>query len=183
VKKTRRIVVTGPESTGKTVLATGLAARLDAPVVFEAARLYAEARAREGRTLTISDAEPVAKLAIDQEQRALAAAPPLVVLDTDLISTVVYVRHYYGSCPAWIETEARERRAELYLLCDIDLPWIADGVRDRPDDRRELYGLFWNTLVEFGCTVVPIAGTGALRLDAALAAVDDCLFGLKKAPD
>ena len=124
--KTRRIVVCGPESTGKSVLAAALAMRLDAPLLPEASRAYGEQRAREGRTLTIADVDPIARLTIDQEDEGHAGAPALVVLDTDLISTVVYARHYYGSCPSWIETEARARRGDLYLLCDIDVPWMAD---------------------------------------------------------
>jgi NadR type nicotinamide-nucleotide adenylyltransferase len=181
MKRTRRIVVTGPESTGKTALAAELAARCDTPLIAEAARSYAGQAGLEGRALTSADVEPIARLAIEQQERALSTAPPLVVFDTDLISTVVYARHYYGACPIWIEVEARERRGDLYLLCDVDLPWIADGVRDRPEGRRELYGLFRDALIEFGCTVAPIDGTGAARLDAALAAVDESMFGVKKA--
>ncbi|MBI1810179.1 MAG: ATP-binding protein, partial [Gemmatimonadetes bacterium] len=133
---TRRLVVTGPESTGKTTLAGALAAQFGAPCLPEAARGYAEARRAEGRALTADDAEPIARAAIAAEDAALAAAPPLLVLDTDLVSTVVYTRHYYGGAPAWMEDEARGRRGHLYLLCDVDLPWTPDGVRDRPVARR-----------------------------------------------
>ncbi len=52
---------------------------------------------------------------------------PLVVLDTDLVSTMVYSRHYYGDCPEWIEREARERLGDLYLLHHVDVDWVADG--------------------------------------------------------
>lgn len=168
---TRRLVVTGPESTGKTTLATALGAHFGVPQVGETARHYAEARLAEGRALTAGDAEPIARAAIEAEDALLAASPAMLVLDTDLISTVLYARHYYGSSPAWMEEAARARRGDLYLLCDIDLPWFPDGVRDRPEQRDAMHALFRATLREFGCFVAPVGGSGGARLDAALRAV------------
>ena len=164
---TIRIVLTGPECAGKTTLASALARRFRAPWLPEASRLYADEVRRE---LTEGDADPIARRAMLAEDAALALDPPLLVLDTDLISTVVYVRHYYGPCPAWIEDAARERRGDLYLHCAPDLPWTADGVRDRPAQRRELSALFESALLEFGCTTADVSGTGAARERAALSA-------------
>lgn len=168
---TRRIVVTGPESTGKTTLAAALAARFGAPMLAEASRAYAEARLAEGRGLTAEDAAPIARAAIAAEDAALAAVPGLVVLDTDLVSTVLYTRHYYGPAPAWMEAEARARRGDLYLLCDVDLPWAADGVRDRPAHRPAMHALFIETLHEFGCRVALVGGVGTARHERALRAI------------
>jgi NadR type nicotinamide-nucleotide adenylyltransferase len=168
---TRRLVVTGPESTGKTTLATALAARFSAPLLREASRAYAEARLAGGHALTRHDAEPIARATLAAEDAALAAAPALVVLDTDLVSTVVYTRHYYGPAAAWVEAAARTRRGDLYLLCDVDLPWMSDGVRDRPEGRRAMHALFAETLREFGCVVAEVGGTGPARIDAAVRAV------------
>lgn len=170
---TRRIVVTGPESTGKTTLATAVALRLGAPMLAEAARAYAEARLAEGRGLTAEDAEPIARAAIAAEDAVFAASPGLVVLDTDLVSTVLYTRHYYGPAPSWMEAEARARRGDLYLLCDVDLPWAADGVRDRPTNRPAMHALFVATLREFGCTVALVDGRGTERIERALRAIAD----------
>jgi len=164
---TTRIVLTGPESTGKTTLAKALARHFRSPWQPEMARLYADEVKRE---LTAADAAVIATRAIAAEDATLTSAPPLLVLDTDLISTVVYVRHYYGPCPAWIETAARERRGDLYLLCAPDLPWTADGVRDRPARREELHALFEGAMREFDCTVIDVSGTGIARERAALSA-------------
>ncbi len=168
---TRRIVVTGPESTGKTTLSLMLAERLGVPCLPEAARAAAEEKLRRGAMLDASDVEPIARRTIAADDAALRTAPPVLVLDTDLLSTVVYARHYYGSCPAWIETEARARRGALYLLCAADIPWTADGVRDRPTNRDDLYEHFRRTLDEFEVPVVRIAGSGASREAAAMAAI------------
>lgn len=164
---TRRIVLTGPESTGKTTLAAALAHRFGAPWLPEASRGFAEEVKRE---LTAADVESIATRAIRAEDAALAEYPPLLVLDTDLISTVVYARHYYGACPAWIEAAARARRGDLYLLCAPDLPWKADGVRDRPAHRAQLFALFQDALREFACAGAGVSGTGPARERAALAA-------------
>lgn len=131
---TQRIVLTGPEATGKTTLAAALARRLGAPWLPEASRAYAEEVKRE---LVAADVESIATRTMRAEDAALATHPPLLVLDTDLISTVVYARHYYGGSPGWVEDAARARRGDLYLLCAPDLPWTADGVRDRPANREE----------------------------------------------
>lgn len=164
---TRRIVLTGPESTGKTTLASALARRFRSPWLPETSRLYAEEVKRD---LTATDAALIAQRAIDAEDAALEPDPPLLLLDTDLISTVVYVRHYYGPCPAWIEAAARARRGDLYLLCAPDLPWNADGVRDRPARRQEMFGLFEAALQEFGCVSADVSGLGTARERAALSA-------------
>jgi nicotinamide riboside kinase len=94
------------------------------------------------------------------------------VLDTDLVSTTVYARHYYGSCPAWIDQAARERLGDLYLLCDIDVPWVADDARDRPRERAHMHGLFVAALEALGARYVTIRGSWAERRQAAIAAVD-----------
>lgn len=170
---TWRVVVTGPECTGKTTLARAIASRLDAPWVPEAARAYAEAR---GGVLSAADIEPIATTTRDALRRATADGPAVLVADTDLVSTVVYARAYYGSCPDWVEEECRVQLGDLYLLCDTELPWVADGVRDRPaaSDRAAMHDAFAGTLRAFGARVVPVTGVGAARtalaMDAVLAA-------------
>lgn len=162
-----RIVLTGPESTGKTTLARALAAELGAPCVPEASRLLAEAMAPA--PLTADTVEPIARLAMRMGDEILAHRPGVVVFDTDLVSTIVYARHYYGSCPAWIVDEAVRRRAERYLLCLPDLPWVADGVRDRPAEREALLAMFRGVLAEIGADAAEMRGVGEARLSAARA--------------
>ena len=174
---TVRVVLTGPECTGKTTLAAALARRNGAPWLPEAARAYAGARANEGRGLTAADVEPIARQAIAADDRALAARPPLLVLDTDLLSTVAYARHYYGASSSWLDGEARARKAALYLLCAPDIPWAPDGVRDRPDNRPEMFTIFEQVLTEFGADIVVIRGAGPARLVSAAQTVDSLFRG------
>lgn len=156
-----RVVVTGSESTGKTTLAAMLAADFAAPWSPEEARRYVE---RVARALAAEDVEPIARGQLAGEECAVAAASALAIHDTDLVSTMVYARHYYGACPAWIEQAARQRRADLYLLCHPDVPWIADGLQhDRGFLREEMHALFVAALAEVGALVVHIRGDWAAR--------------------
>lgn len=167
-----RIVLTGPECSGKTTLAAALADRFGAPWVPEAARRYAES---SSGPLSAATVEPIARLSMELQDAALRAAPPLLFLDTDLVSTVVYARHYYGACPAWIEAEARARRADLYLLGAPDLPWTPDGIRDRPMMREELFAAFAAALQEIGARVEVLRGEGSARTVRAVGAVETLL--------
>lgn len=155
-----RICLIGPESTGKTELAKRLARELGVEWAAEYAREYAEARTNQ---LTADDVEPIARGQIALMQRAECA-----ILDTDLISTVVYARHYYGACPSWIEDEARARRADLYLLLDTDVAWQPDIARDSGGDAREdLFDAFRCALDEFDTRWEIVSGDWEERYERA----------------
>lgn len=161
-----RVCLIGPECTGKTQLAQRAARELGATWVPEYAREYAE---RRGCVLTAADVEPIARGEIGNLDRA--AGERIAVLDTDLLSTVVYARHYYGHCPEWIEGEARARRADLYLLLDTDIAWEPDPVRDSGGDAREdLFDAFRAALDEFETRWQIVSGDFEARY-AALTAI------------
>ena len=164
---TRRLCFTGPESTGKTTLAHRLAAHLGVECVPEASRLYAE---RVGRELTVSDVEPIAceeiALVDAATERAARNGAQALVLDTDLVSTIVYAERYYGYESAWLDAAARTRLADLYFLCDIDTPWVPDGIRDRPGDRVGMRDAFVRHLERLGATVVRLTGDWDARWEA-----------------
>jgi NadR type nicotinamide-nucleotide adenylyltransferase len=164
-----RICLTGPESTGKTKLAEELGRHYGVEVVPEHARDYALAC---GHALTFDDCEPIAR----GELANLDRAPERAIFDTDLISTVVYSRHYYGRCPEWIVEEARRRRADLYLLMDTDIEWHSDGVRDPGEDAREdLFDAFRAAMDEFDVRFVIVSGEWEERVARAVDAVEEKL--------
>ena len=172
----KRVVVTGSECTGKTTLAGDLARQFGTVCVAEYAREYLDRKvATTGLPLDERDVEPIARGQIAAEDRGAATAKGLLVLDTDLVSTTVYARHYYGACPAWIDQAARDGRGDLYLLCDIDVPWVADSVRDRPHHREHIHALFVEALNTLGAPYVLIRGLWAARLTTAVAAVSEVL--------
>lgn len=166
------IVVTGSESTGKTTLARDLAHRFGTVWVPEFSRTYCDEKAATtGWPLDEGDVEPIARGQIAAEDAGLEQARRLLVLDTDLMSTTVYAHHYYGSCPPWIEQAARDRRGDLYLLCDIDVPWVAAPQRDRPHLREHMHRLFVDALDALGARYVIIRGSWVERREAAIASV------------
>lgn len=167
-----RVVVTGSESTGKTTLAAELADHFDADLVPEFVRGYAE---RKQGPIDFSDHGPIARGQIALEDEHIARGNRLLVQDTDLLSTVVYCDHYFGRCPDWIRSTARERAPAVYLLCEIDVPWIADGVRDRGDRRDEMQELFRAAVAASGVPFVVISGERAARLGTAVAAIEPLL--------
>jgi NadR type nicotinamide-nucleotide adenylyltransferase len=171
-----RIVLTGSESVGKTTMAAQLAAHFGALMVPEFVRDYA---ATLGRALDFRDHGPIAKgqmaLEDDAIARARARGDRLLIHDTDLVSTVVYCHHYFGRCPAFIEDAAVERQATHYLLLDIDVPWVADGVRDREDRRAEVQALFVATLTRFGLPFTTIYGDWTSRSARAVDRVSELL--------
>ena len=165
-----RICLIGPESTGKSELAQRLATHFKAPWVPEFAREYAELSENQ---LTADDVDPIAfgQIAAMVAGRG-SQASGLLILDTDLISTVVYARHYYKQVPDWVVDEARTRRADLYLMMDIDVPWIADVARDTPGEaRQDLFDAFRMALDEFGCRWVIISGDWEQRFRSAIAEI------------
>ncbi len=165
-----RIVVTGSECTGKTTLAAALAAHYDTVWVPEYVRQFVEEKQGPPQ---FTDVECIARGQINLEHRLATRASRLLVLDTDLLSTVVYSRHYFDDCPLWIEEELRQRVGDLYLLAGIDVPWVADGQqRDRGDRREEMHGLFRHALQDFEFPFVEIWGGEAERLRNAIAAID-----------
>lgn len=140
-------MLTGSESVGKTTLAAELGAHFAAPIVPEFVRGYAQ---RLARPIVYDDLLHIAReqVALENEQLAVArdTGRPLVVHDTDPLSTLAYAQHYFGGAPDALEQLVRARRPDHYLLLDIDVPWVADGIRDRGDRREEMQALFVQTL-------------------------------------
>jgi NadR type nicotinamide-nucleotide adenylyltransferase len=161
-----RVCLTGAESTGKTELAKALARHFSAVLVPEYSREYSLARQN---VLSYSDVGPIAHGQIEREDAAVGS---LLILDTDLLSTVVYSRHHFGAVPQWVQTKAGKRLADLYLLLDIDVPWIWDPVRDSGETRKELHDDFRSALEEFGARYEMVSGTWEERLRKSIDAID-----------
>ena len=177
-----RLVMTGPESTGKTALAKALAEHLDGVLVEEYLRDYFDIHGE----LTLEDALPIAQgqwVAEERGAETARAENKLLICDTDLISSLVYNSSYYASelnTPLWALWEQwsgrhkKRLRSEqftprLYVLCAIDWPWVDDGQRDAPDDRDYFLHCFEDELKAQGCDYITVSGELDERVSAVLA--------------
>jgi NadR type nicotinamide-nucleotide adenylyltransferase len=167
-----RVVLTGSESTGKSVLARQLADYYDAELTPEFVRDFAK---NKGAAVEFSDTDEIARGQIALEDERANSARRLLVQDTDLLSTAVYSAHYFGRCVDWIEESARARRPDLYLLLEIDVPWVRDDVRDRETRREEMQQMFRNAVAESGAPFIVIKGDWGERMTLATEAIDKLL--------
>lgn len=162
----KRIVVTGPESTGKTALAESLARQLGTNFVPEYAREYVE---NLNRPYTYPDVENIARFQIEQENLFGGRTSKLLIFDTWLIITKVWFDLVFGKCPEWVISHIKSSHIDLFLVCKTDLPWISDPVRENGGERRELLlQLYCNEINSFGFKYELVEGTGPVRTENAL---------------
>lgn len=167
----RRVVVTGPESVGKTTLARDLARRLDTALAPEYGRAYVDARPAGLHGLTEKDFQEIARGQIEAEEAGARRANRLLVCDTDLELTCLYAERYLGACPAWLRDEAARRRYALHLLLAADVPWVPDPQRDSPDARERDFERLRARLTAQGRPFVEVRGDWDARLASALEVV------------
>lgn len=172
-----RVVLFGPESTGKTSLARALSERLGEPWAPEYVRRFWDEHAG---VIGPADLETVARGQVAAEDAALAAARRIAILDTDLLTCTVWDDLLFpGHCPAWVRAEA-DRRASatsLFLLCLTDLPFEPDPQRCFPDPegRAMCLRVFREALVSRCLPFAEVSGSHDDRLACALGAVNRLL--------
>ncbi|MBX3593979.1 ATP-binding protein [Sphingomonas sp.] len=165
----RTICLHGPESTGKSTLAPRLAAHLGGEVVEEYGREYAETR---GIDFTMRDLVEIAKTHDAGVQTMLNAGLEPLILDTDPLMTAVWADMLFGTRDPWFD--GWTGTADLYLLFDIDLPWVADGTRmfGDPAERQRFFDLSRAELERRQVSWALISGDGDARYVQAVAAID-----------
>lgn len=168
----RRIVITGPESTGKTILCQKLAAYYHAQWLPEYARTYIE---KLNRPYTREDVLHIAKKQIELEEE-LAKNSQILFVDTDLIITKVWLLHVYGTCPDWIDEWLKVAPRSLYLVCEPDLPWEFDPVRENPELRDYFMKWYCREIESFGFSYKLVSGEGEMRTRNAIQKLDTVLL-------
>jgi len=165
----RTICLHGPESTGKSTIAPLLAARYGGVVQSEYGRDYAEAH---GTDFAMADLVAIAVEHDRRTQTLLAAGADPLILDTDPLMTAVWADMLFGHHDPWFDSW--DRTADLYLLFDMDLPWIEDGTRlfGTRELRRKFFDLSKAELVRRGVRWTLVSGQGEARLASAIAAID-----------
>lgn len=169
----RRIAITGPESTGKSILAEQLAVHFQTVWVPEIAREYLD---HLGRPYEEKDILLIAQGQLEHEKKQIKSALGYLFCDTELIVTKIWSEVKYNRCDPWIVKNIITHRYDLYLLCDIDLPWQYDPLREHPDQRQFLFGLYFNELKNRNFPFSVIRGSGKDRLQNAVKTIDNFPF-------
>lgn len=176
-----KIVLFGPESTGKTTLSRQLARYYNSVWVPEYAREYLQDKWNEERkTCQPEDLLPIAEGQMRLENKLAQKTNTVLICDTDLLETKVYSEAYYvGSCDPILEKYALENTYDLYLLTYIDTPWEADDLRDKPNNRLEMFEAFEQELLNQKRPYVLLKGSKKERLNEAVKHIDKLLKSKK----
>lgn len=172
-----KVVLYGPESTGKTTLAKQLAEHYKTHWVPEFMREYLQKKWDfEKKLVEKEDLIPIAKGQLQLEKEASQKAENLLICDTNLLELKVYSEYYYdGFCPSEIKTEATKANYSIYLLTYVDTPWEPDILRDRPNNREEMFRIFEAELKKQGFPYKILKGDKEERFENAVKIIDKLL--------
>ena len=168
----KRIAIVGPECTGKTDLARFLANHYHTNWVPEFARNYIN---ELNRPYEKSDLIKIAEAQLLLEDQLALQANKILICDTNLIVIKIWSEFKYGDCPSEIIEKMLARKYDLHLLTNIDIPWVADPLREHPDKRELLFEIYHAELVKNNINFVEIKGLNDLRRQSAVLATDRIL--------
>jgi NadR type nicotinamide-nucleotide adenylyltransferase len=182
----KKIVIIGPESTGKSTLCQQLATHYHTTWCPEYAREYLT---KNGMNYSYGDLLTIAKGQVELEEEyersmekrsdsPLTSHLSPLFIDTDMYVMKVWSEFVFGKCDRFILDQIIERKYDLYLLCNIDLPWIKDALREYPDleSRRKLYLIYKDIMINQQVPWIEISGDYEERLRNAVTAVDQLLL-------
>ncbi len=172
-----KVVIFGPESTGKTTISEQLARHYNTVWVAEYAREYLQDKWNNTRkTCENDDLIPIAIGQMNLENELAKRADKVLICDTDLLETKVYSQEYYGGfVDPELDKAAKVNQYDLYLLTYIDTPWEADDLRDRPELRKEMFDAFEKALQDHNKNYILLKGDKQTRLNTATKAIDKLL--------
>lgn len=179
-KTVLRIAFYGPESTGKSTIASQLAEAFDTVWAPEFARNYLQDKWNEsGAICQPEDLLPIAIGQTQLENQKLQQANRFLFCDTNVLVTKVFGDIYYGSVDPLVEKAAKKHKYDLIFLTDVDVPWEADDLRDRPDNRQETLRIFEENLKHYKKPYLKLSGSAQSRLAQAKKIVLDLEKALK----
>lgn len=167
----RRIAILGPESTGKSDLCMHLAkAYVRAVWVPEYARTYLE---NNGSKYTIDDLDVIAQGQLESIAKAEKFEPEYLFVDTEMLVMQIWSSFVFNKVSDFIASEVKSQNFDLYLLCDIDLPWQYDPLREHPEHRKELFELYKTQLDALNWPYRIISGKGEERKENAIKSIEE----------
>jgi len=164
------IALTGAESTGKSTLAEALAKYYKVPFVPEFARDYV--RSLHGK-YSFGDVEFIARKQVEQYKKLMSAVHPVVILDTWLLITKIWFEVVYSQVPKWLEEAIQKYPIDLFLVCDTDLPWEPDDVRENGgENRNKLQQRYIDEIEKFQFKYGLVQGSGNQRKENAIRLIE-----------
>ena len=170
----KRISITGPESTGKSKLASELAKHFNTSFVPEYSRQYLK---EIGTNYTLEDVLKIAKGQLAHEKKYLHFANRLLFCDTDMLVIKIWCDEVFNAVPEWILKSVEQNQYDLYLLCYPDIEWKPDTLRENPNNRDYLYQRFLKELEYYKFNYRIVKGQGHERLKNAITFVDSLCSG------
>lgn len=171
-KSIKRVVVIGPECTGKSELSEFLSKHFHTLWVKEYARSYLETL---DKSYEESDLLKIAKGQLRSEDEAIKKANELIICDTNLLVIKIWSEFKYGRCDEEILNLISSRKYDLFLLTDIDIPWQHDPQREHPNKRATLWKIYKSELENQSTPVVKISGERKQRREIAVHAIESLL--------
>ena len=167
--KLTKIVLFGPESSGKSSLAQALAEAYDTEWVPEFARAYLQKKYdNSAEVCAPSDLIPIAKGQIQLENEKAEKAKDLLFCDTNVLQTLTYAKTYFNNFhDPILEQCTKQHDYSHYFLTYIDTPWVADDLRDKPNERNEMFTIFETVLIERNLPYTILKGDLTQRLQKA----------------
>jgi NadR type nicotinamide-nucleotide adenylyltransferase len=169
------LVLSGPESSGKSALAAAIQQHFGGLLVGEYVRHFIE---QQQRDTCYADIPAIARGQLAWEDAARAREPELLILDTNLLSNLLWSRELFGDCPPWLEAELLARRYDHYLLLDPrGVAWVDDGQRCQPHlEQRQAFHYACSQWLQQGQqSFTAIGGDWPTRQAQALRQVKECL--------
>ncbi len=173
-KAIKKIIVIGPESTGKSTLCQALAKHYNTVWCKEYAREYL---LHNGINYSYNDLLTIAKGQLALEKDAIVLSNKLLIVDTDMLVIKTWCEFVFNQCHNYILQQAALQTNCIYLLCNIDLPWTKDELREYPDveTREKLFFYNKEQVIESGFPWALVSGFGKSRLQCAVDAVESLL--------
>ena len=166
-----KIAITGPESTGKSTLAEKLALHYKTDFIPEYSRTYLENFAGQ---YTEDDVVEIAKgqynLILEEEKKS----SKILIADTEIVVCKIWVEYVFEHSNKVIDEILKQQNFDLYLLCDIDLPWVYDPLRENPniEERKELFEIYKNSLEQMKVPFEIVSGDDEVRVNNAIKIIE-----------